>query len=49
MKKAGFLSILIASFIWITVTGCTGTVKGVKHDIGNAYDATKETVREIGK
>jgi predicted small secreted protein len=48
MKKVVFLSILIA-FVGITAIGCTGTVKGVKHDIGNAYDATKETVREIGK
>ncbi|CUV65868.1 conserved exported hypothetical protein [Sulfurovum sp. enrichment culture clone C5] len=44
MKKAIFLFI-----VTILATGCTGTVKGVKHDIGNAYDATKDTVQEIGK
>lgn len=48
MKKAIFLFILTA-FAVMAITGCTGTVKGVKHDIGNAYDATKDTVQEIGK
>jgi hypothetical protein len=48
MRKTIFSFIIIA-FIGIIATGCTGTVKGVKHDIGNAYDATKETVQEVGK
>ncbi len=48
MKKIILLSIA-TTFIALATTGCTGTVKGVKHDVGNAYDATKETVREIGK
>ncbi|MBD3843302.1 MAG: hypothetical protein IE909_15765 [Campylobacterales bacterium] len=48
MKKIILLSIA-TTFIALATTGCTGTVKGVKHDVGNAYDATKETVREIWK
>lgn len=48
MKKAIFWFTMTA-FVVISATGCTGTVKGVKHDIGNAYDATKDTVQEIGK
>lgn len=48
MRKTIFLFITMA-FIGIIATGCTGTVKGVKHDIGNAYDATKDTIQEVGK
>lgn len=48
MKKTIFLFIAMA-FIGIIATGCTGTVKGVKQDVGNAYDATKETIQEVGK
>jgi hypothetical protein len=48
MKKTIFLFI-ITTFVGMATIGCTGTVKGVKHDIGNAYDATKDTVQEIGK
>jgi len=48
MKK---IIMLISSIfiIGVVVSGCTGTVRGVKQDAGNAFDATKETVREIGK
>lgn len=48
MQKTILLPIA-AIFIALAATGCTGTVKGIKHDAGNAYDAVKETIREIGK
>ncbi len=48
MKKA-FFWLMITAFIGTMGAGCTGTVKGVKHDAGRAFDATKETVREIGR
>ncbi|MDD5406296.1 MAG: hypothetical protein PHE73_05065 [Sulfurovaceae bacterium] len=48
MRKSIFL-LVITAFVSMMVIGCTGTVRGVKHDVGNAYDATKDTVQEIGK
>lgn len=48
MKKT---IMLISSMIIIGVVaiGCTGTVRGVKQDASNAFDATKATAREIVK
>ncbi|GEM_PF-1540707 len=47
MKKTIFW-LMITALVGMMGTGCAGTVKGVKQDAGNAYDATKETVQEIG-
>jgi hypothetical protein len=48
MKKSIFW-LIITALVVMTGTGCTGTVRGVKHDAGKAYDATKDTVKEIVK
>ncbi len=48
MKKAIFW-LTIVTLVSMMGTGCTGTVKGVKHDAGNAIDATVDTVQEIGR
>jgi predicted small secreted protein len=48
MKKT-IMTISFSLIIGAIVSGCTGTVKGVKQDAGNAYDATKATAQEIVK
>jgi predicted small secreted protein len=44
MKKSIFLFVITALVV-IMGTGCGGTVKGVKHDVGNALSTTGNALK----